>query len=92
MDRVSEARPGQPADAPVGRVGAPRASEATTEEFYFWIPEDQVVEKTQLVRVLSRAGATPVEFFGLVTEVFRRSRRESMLEESDRYDGRRAIT
>jgi hypothetical protein len=76
------------AGAPLGRVGAPRASEATTEEFYFWVPEDQVVEKTQLVRVQSRAGTIPVEFFGLVTEVFRRSRRDSMLEESDRYDGR----
>jgi hypothetical protein len=78
----------QAVDAPLGRVGAPRAGEATTEEFYFWIPEDQVVEKTQLVRVRSRAGTIPVEFFGLVTEVFRRSRRDSMLEESDRYDGR----
>jgi hypothetical protein len=78
----------RPGAAPLGRIGAPRASEASTEEFYFWVPEDQIVEKTQLVRVESRSGGGPVEFFGLVTEVFRRSRRESMLEESDRFDGR----
>lgn len=74
--------------APLGRIAAPRANEATTEEFYFWVPEDRVVEKTQLVRVESRSGGGRVEFFGLVTEVFRRSRRDSMLEESDRFDGR----
>jgi DNA helicase HerA-like ATPase len=52
------------------------------------VPEDQVIEKSQLVRVESRVGAKAVEFYGLVTEVFRRSRRDSILEESDRYDGR----
>lgn len=73
---------------PIGRVGAPRGAEATTEQFYFWVPEDRLVEKTQLVYVDGPAGATSVRFYGLVTEVFRRSRRADMLEEADRFDGR----
>ncbi len=80
------ARPAR--QAPLGRVGAPKGEEATTEQFYCWVPDDLLVEKTQLVYVESPAGPKPVEFYGLVTEVFRRSRRVDMIEESDRFDGR----
>lgn len=73
---------------PLGRVGAPHGAEATSEEFYFWVPDSQLVEKTQLVHLNSPVGSKAVEFYGLVTEVFRRSRRADMLEESDRFDGR----
>jgi hypothetical protein len=73
---------------PVGRVGAPRGAEATTEVFHFWVPDDRLVEKTQLVHVESPTGDHDVRFYGLVTEVFRRSRRSDMLEEADRFDGR----
>lgn len=73
---------------PLGRVGAPRGAEATSELFYFWVPDRQLVEKTQLVFLESPTGGGPVKFYGLVTEVFRRSRRADMLEESDRFDGR----
>jgi DNA helicase HerA-like ATPase len=73
---------------PLGRVGAPRGAEATSEQFYFWAPDEQLVEKTQLIFMKSPAGRTSVEFYGLVTEVFRRSRRADMLEETDRFDGR----
>lgn len=73
---------------PIGRVGAPRGNEATTTEFHFWVPDDKVVEKTQLVFAESPAGDSSLVYYGVVTEVFRRSRRSDMLEESDRYDGR----
>jgi hypothetical protein len=73
---------------PVGRVGAPPDAEATSEHFHFWVPEDRLVEKTQLVHVESPTGGQNVRFYGLVTEVFRRSRRSDMLEEADRFDGR----
>ena len=73
---------------PVGRVGAPPDAEATSEHFHFWVPEDRLVEKTQLVHVESPTGGQDVRFYGLVTEVFRRSRRSDMLEEADRFDGR----
>jgi uncharacterized protein len=71
---------------PLGRVGAPRGDEATSEEFTFWAPDDQTVEKTQLVRVETETGGTPLRLYGLVAEVTRRSRLANMLEESDRYD------
>lgn len=73
---------------PAGRVGAPPGAEATTEQFQFWVPEDRLVEKTQLVHLESAAGTRSIHFYGLVTEVFRRSRRSDMLEEADRFDGR----
>lgn len=71
---------------PLGRVGAPRGAEATSEEFSMWVPDDQIVEKTQLVRAETEMGSTPVRLYGLVSEVSRRSRRVDILEESDRYD------
>lgn len=71
---------------PLGRVGAPRGAEATSDEFTMWVPDDQIVEKTQLVRAETEMGPTPVRIYGLVSEVSRRSRRADILEESDRYD------
>ena len=73
---------------PLGRVGAPQGAEATSEEFHFWVPDDQLVEKTQLIYLKSPTARQTVTFYGLVTEVFRRSRRANMLEETDRFDGR----
>jgi hypothetical protein len=96
--RVPNARPGQqlapaahpspatPPVRPLGRVGAPRGDEATSEEFTFWAPDDQTVEKTQLVRVETETGGTPLRLYGMLAEVTRRSRLADMLEESDRYD------
>ena len=93
------AQPGRAADTqavttrrPLGRVGAPRGAEATSEEFSVWVPDDQIIEKTQLVRVETEAGAVSVRMFGLVSEVSRRSRRVDILEESDRYDNEPAET
>lgn len=77
---------------PLGRVGAPRGAEATSEEFSVWVPDDQIIEKTQLVRVETEAGAVSVRMYGLVSEVSRRSRRVDILEESDRYDNEPAET
>jgi uncharacterized protein len=77
---------GVPPTRPLGRVGAPRGAEATSEEFSVWVPDDQIVEKTQLVRVETEVGSMAVRMYGLVSEVSRRSRRADILEESDRYD------
>lgn len=71
---------------PLGRVGAPRGAEATSEEFSVWVPDDQIIEKTQLVRAETEMASTRVRIYGLVSEVSRRSRRADILEESDRYD------
>jgi len=72
----------------IGRVGAPGGLEATSDNFYFWAADQELVEKTQLVRADSVAGSRPAEFYGLVTEVYRRSRRQSIIEEADRFDTR----
>ena len=80
--------PGASVGAVIGRVGAPAGAEASSEEFTVWTAEDVAIEKTQLVCVDSAVGNTPTRFYGLVSEVFRRSRRSDMLEEADRFDGR----
>jgi len=72
----------------IGRIGAPGGLEATTDTFYFWAGERELVEKTQLVRAESEAGGQPADFYGLVTEVYRRSRRQTIIEEADRFDTR----
>ena len=72
----------------VGRIGAPGGHEAMSSEFYFWAREDAAVEKTQLVHVETTIGDKQAQVYGLVVEVFRRSRMDSMLEESDRFDAR----
>ncbi|MBW3589861.1 MAG: ATP-binding protein [Actinobacteria bacterium] len=84
----AETQSAQPEIAVVGRVGAPVGHEATSSQFFFWSKENATVEKTQLVRVESTTGDKPFRVYGLVTEVFRRSRLHSMLEESDRFDAR----
>src|SRR5260370_27866958 len=71
---------------PLGRVGAPRGAEATSDEFSMWVPDDQIVEKTQLVRAETEMASTAVRIYGLASEASRRSRRVDILEESDRYD------
>jgi len=71
-----------------GRLGAPRGFEATSDQFYFWVSDEQLIEKTQLVHAESPAGTGSVTYYALVTEVYRQSRQQDMLEESDRFDGR----
>lgn len=72
----------------LGRVAAPPNREATSECFYFWVGRGKLVERTQIVTVSSplRPGGEPVEFVGLVEEVFRQSRQRDMGEEVDRFD------
>ena len=71
----------------IGRVGAPPGQEANSQQFCFWIPEDALVEATQIVTVRSRIGGNPIEYQALVEEVHRASRRRSMGQEVDEFDG-----
>lgn len=71
----------------VGRVAAPVGSESTTGEFHFWAPREALIEKTQLVRAESTVAGKSIQFYGVVDEVYRRSRRRSIDEEFDTYDG-----
>jgi hypothetical protein len=72
---------------PIGKVGSPPHRESTSEEFYFWVAPDQLVEKSQIVRTESVVGGFKLTFYGLVREVYRQSRQTDMGEEYDRHDG-----
>ncbi len=76
----------------VGKVASPPRRESTSDEFYFWVKPETLVEKTQIVRTDCVLGGVPLQFFGLVREVYRQSRQASMFEEQDRYDGDVAYT
>ncbi|HEY3787324.1 MAG TPA: ATP-binding protein, partial [Urbifossiella sp.] len=78
--------PATPGTIALGKVAAPPNKEATSDLFYFWIARDQLVERTQIVRTSSTLAQKPVEFVGLVEEVFRQSRQKDMGEEVDRFD------
>jgi hypothetical protein len=71
----------------IGKVASPIRHESTSTLFYFWVPRNTLVEKTQLVRTESVIGGQPLRFYGKVEEVFRRSRQNSIDAEYDVFDG-----
>jgi DNA helicase HerA-like ATPase len=71
----------------IGRVGAPPTLEATSEAFYFWVPANCAVEKSEIVITTSQIGDATVKFYGIVDEVRRCSRRRSIGQEYDEFDG-----
>lgn len=71
----------------VGRVGCPPAQEGTSAQFCFWIPEDALVEATQIVTVPCRIAGQQIRFYALVEEVHRCSRTRGMGHEVDMFDG-----
>jgi hypothetical protein len=73
--------------AAIGKVASPPHHESTSEEFYFWVAPDTLVEKSQIVRTQCKVGDTDLTFYGLIREVYRQSRQTSLGEEYDRLDG-----
>ena len=71
----------------MGKVASPPRRESTSEQFHFWVPGDKLVEKTQIVRTDSRVGGRDISFYATVDEVYRQSRRSSIDQEFDAYDG-----
>jgi hypothetical protein len=71
----------------IGRVGAPAQQEATSDKFFFWIPPDALVEKTQLITCESQIAGQQYTFYAIVEEVHRRSRKRDMGNEIDEGDG-----
>lgn len=71
----------------IGRVGAPPQQEANSSQFFFWVPPDVVVEKTQIVLCESEIAKNKYTFYGIVDEVNRRSRQRNMGGEVDEADG-----
>jgi uncharacterized protein len=90
-DRVllqPEPAPGAPpGNGAIGKVASPPRRESTSEEFYFWVAPDTLVEKSQIVRTESDVGGQHLTFYGLIREVFRQSRQSDLGEEFDRHDG-----
>lgn len=74
-------------NACIGRVGAPPQKEATSTNFYFWIPPDGLVEKTQLITCKSTIATRDYTFYAIIDEVYRQSRKRSMGGEIDEADG-----
>jgi uncharacterized protein len=73
--------------AAMGKVASPPRRESTSEEFYFWVAPDTLVEKSQIVRTESEVGGQRLVFYGLIREVYRQSRQSDLGEEYDRHDG-----
>lgn len=71
----------------IGRVGAPPQKEATSTNFYFWLPPDTLVETTQLITCQSTLAGIPYTYHAIVNEVYRQSRKRSMGAEIDEADG-----
>lgn len=76
-----------PAATVIGKVASPLRNESTSILFHFWVPPDVLVERTQLVRTESTIGPHALCFYGIVDEVYRRSRKRGMDEEYDTFDG-----
>lgn len=71
----------------IGRVGAPPQKEATSTNFFFWLPPDTLVETTQLITCLSTLAGVSYTYHAIVSEVYRQSRKRSMSAEIDEADG-----
>ncbi len=72
---------------PIGKVASPPDHESTSEEFYFWVAQDTLVEKSQIVRTECTLAGQELKFYGLIREVYRQSRQSDLGEEYDRHDG-----
>ncbi|MBV9689217.1 MAG: ATP-binding protein, partial [Ktedonobacteraceae bacterium] len=71
----------------IGRVSAPPQKEATSTNFFFWLPPDTLVETTQLITCRSTLAGTAYTYHAIVNEVYRQSRKRSMSAEIDEADG-----
>lgn len=87
LEDAGEAQQSQTSRTCVGRVGAPPQKEATSRNFFFWIPRDRLVETTQIVTSTSTIAGESCMFYGIVDEVYRQSRKHSMASEVDEADG-----
>src|SRR5687767_8763493 len=71
----------------IGRVASPPQLESTSEQFYFWVQRNKIIEKTQIVRVESHVSGQVYQYYGVIEEVNRRSRKKNIEEEFDFADG-----
>jgi hypothetical protein len=86
-DSLQPAPQGASSTRIIGKVASPPQKESTSDKFHFWVKRGELVEKTQIVRAVSRTGSQEIQFFALVEEVYRQSRKSSIGEEYDTFDG-----
>ncbi|MGL6339636.1 MAG: ATP-binding protein, partial [Waterburya sp.] len=65
----------------IGKIGSPPKLESTSDEFHFWVKRGELVEKTQIVKTESRIGNETIEFYAIIEEVYRQSRKKDIGEE-----------
>jgi len=68
----------------IGKVGSPSGKEATSDQFYFWVDRNALVESTQIIRTSSIIGGQEFRFFALVEQVFRVSDKANITDEWER--------
>jgi hypothetical protein len=78
---------GDKSEGLIGRVASPPPLESTSDRFYFWVHRGRLVEKTQIVHAESLIDGREIQFYGVVDEVSRRSRKRDIYEEYDESDG-----
>ena len=87
-DSSNETEPSSTASSHViGKVASPPQKESTSDKFHFWVRRGELVEKTQIIRTESLIGGQLIQFYALVDEVYRQSRKSSIGEEFDAFDG-----
>lgn len=71
----------------IGKVASPPKRESTSDQFHFWVRRGELVEKTQIVCTESQIGNDTIQFYAIVDEVYRQSRKKDIGEEFDAFDG-----
>lgn len=71
----------------IGKVASPPNRESTSDQFHFWVKRGELVEKTQIIRTESQIGNQRIQFYAIVDEVYRQSRKKDIGEEFDAFDG-----
>lgn len=72
---------------PIGKVGSPLGSEATSDQFFFWLDRNALVEATQIVRTESLIGGEAYQFYAFVDQVYRVSDKANIFDEWAITDG-----
>jgi hypothetical protein len=70
-----------------GRTASPAGQESTSEQCHFWVERGRITEKSQIVRIESQLAGRDVTFYGLIEEVYYRSRLSDIHEAFDGTDG-----
>lgn len=78
---------GSPNGRIIGKVASPPKRESTSDQFHFWVRRGELVEKTQIVCTESQIGNDTIQFYAIVDEVYRQSRKKDIGEEFDAFDG-----